>query len=112
MLTLFVNGTLLDDLTIVLGDILVYGGQGYTWVFIVYILLSAFTVLNMLIGVLCEVVTKTAAEEQEAMMIREVQVQLRKVFNEIEPKHLIALNDTLFEEDVVVSPGPPAAEKP
>jgi len=130
MLTLFVNGTLLDDLTSVLGEIAEYGGHAYAWVFIVYILLAAFTVLNMLIGVLCEVVTKTAAEEQEAMMIREVQVQLKEVFDEIdedksglisqeefsvmskneialgaltglgiEPKHLIALKDTLFALD-------------
>merc|ERR1719355_428916 len=130
MLTLFVNGTLLDDLTSALGEIAEFGGHAYAWVFIVYILLAAFTVLNMLIGVLCEVVTKTAAEEQEAMMIREVQFQLKSVFDEIdvdgsgvisseefghmsknetalaaltglgiEPKHLIALGDTLFEDD-------------
>merc|ERR1712196_207913 len=78
MLTLFVNGTLLDDLTGVLRDILTYGGQTWVWVFIVFILLSAFTVLNMLIGVLCEVVTKTAAEETEGMLIRDVQEKLQK----------------------------------
>ena len=42
-------------------------------------LLSSFTVLNMLIGVLCEVVTQTADAEQERLIINQVGTSMIEV---------------------------------
>jgi len=63
MWVLLVHGTLLDNVSGVLGDIRTEGGMMYTAIFILFILLSSFTVLNMLIGILCEVVSKIKEEE-------------------------------------------------
>jgi hypothetical protein len=83
MLTLFVNGTLLDNLTNVMlwlrEDSMIM-----MWVFVIFILVSSFTVLNMLIGVLCEVVTATSESENEAMTQAEASLSLRRVFKEID----------------------------
>lgn len=38
------------------------------WLCIIYIIIGAFTILNMLIGVLCEVVANTTSEEKEKIM--------------------------------------------
>jgi len=129
MYTLFVGGTLLDDVTGVLRD-LQDGHPAMQWVMLVFVLISSFTVLNMLIGVLCEVVSATAANEEEKALVSEVRTRLLKVYGEIdtsgdgtlskeefmemgnnqevveslelmgvETKHLFALSDSLFERD-------------
>ena len=41
-------------------------------------------VLNMLIGVLCEVVTATADDEQEKIMIQDIRNEITAVFEEID----------------------------
>jgi len=41
------------------------GGAIYVFFFCVYVLVSNFTVLNMLIGILCEVITRVNEEEGE-----------------------------------------------
>lgn len=83
MLTLFVNGTLLDDLTAVLKSIL-FHSQIMMWVFVVYIVLSSLTILNMLIGVLCEVVSETAKEEEESATLAQVNGCLQHAFKQID----------------------------
>merc|ERR1719401_250053 len=53
------------------------------WIFyvvsILYLLLSSLTVLNMLIGVLCEVISVTAKVEQEEMMVLDLKVKMAKL---------------------------------
>lgn len=83
MWTLFVDGTLMDSTTVL--SYLVYIGEGHTFlaatVFVIFILLSAMTIMNMLIGVLCEVVSSVAAAEKHEgavrMMKETIVVQLR-----------------------------------
>jgi len=130
MFTLFVAGTLLDDITVVCDRIRSSPVSYMLVVFYIYVLLSSFTVLNMLIGVVCEVISTTAASEKEEAMVSHVNQLLTEVFNEIDldssgriskkefdlmtekedvivaltmldvqPKHLMALSDTLFEAD-------------
>merc|ERR1719443_236790 len=68
MWTLAMDGTLMDSTAERLKDLLDLGTMdGYIVLLIVlvYMLLSAITVMNMLIGVLCEVVGAVAAEEKE-----------------------------------------------
>merc|ERR1719159_1864323 len=82
MFSLLCAGTFLDDIADVLMDfrdtnlvILV--------IFLVYVLLSCLTILNMLIGVLCEVVSAVSANEGETALIIDTQKQLESVFNEL-----------------------------
>jgi hypothetical protein len=96
--------------------------------FLIYFMLSSLTVLNMLIGVVCEVISDTASQETENAMVAQVTEILTVVFEEIdadgsgliskkefelmtdkresiealhilgvEPKHLLALSDTLCD---------------
>jgi hypothetical protein len=53
-------------------------------VFWFFILLSSFTVLNMLIGVLCEVVTETSNHEAENAMVELVREEITAVFEQID----------------------------
>lgn len=51
------------------------------WLFLVFVLLAAFTVMNMLIGVLCEVVSAVAATEQEEMLVNYVNEKIQLVMD-------------------------------
>jgi len=53
-------------------------------VFCLYVLLSSFTVLNMLIGVLCEVISETTQDEEEKAVTMQITEELEKVFSEID----------------------------
>merc|ERR1712110_974103 len=85
MWTLLMDGTLLDAPGVVLNR-LVHRGEFNTTVaviiFLVFILLSALTVMNMLIGILCEVVNAVAASEKEesdiAVMKNSILLELKK----------------------------------
>jgi voltage-gated sodium channel len=97
MLTLFVNGTLLDDLTSVLKDIL-EANQMMMWLFVIYIILSSMTILNMLIGVLCEVVSSSASEEKEEQTLAEVRNALAGAFRQIDTDGSGMLSKAEFEK--------------
>jgi len=84
MFVLFIGGTLLDDIT-AFTDIVLQSPISYMLaVWYLFVLLSSFTVLNMLIGVLCEVVTETATDEQEKMIISQVGNSMVEVFAELD----------------------------
>jgi len=51
------------------------------WVFLMFIFLSSFTVLNMLIGVLCEVVSGVTAEEKEQAEIDFLDNNMRDILD-------------------------------
>jgi voltage-gated sodium channel len=62
---LFIMGTILDDLTACTNTIRTAADSGIMMlVFMVFVLISSFTMLNMLIGILCEVVQKTSEGEK------------------------------------------------
>jgi hypothetical protein len=73
MWTLLMDGTFMDSTGTVLSELLFSGKPG-CWlsavVFMVFILFSAITVMNMLIGVLCEVVSAVAQGEKDDAAIR------------------------------------------
>lgn len=50
------------------------------WVFIVFFIITALTLLNMLIGVLCEVITESARQENESTAIKELDKDMRVAF--------------------------------
>lgn len=71
MHTLWRDGTLLDNTGTLVG-LLLEQGLVYALVFYIFVLLAAFTILNMLIGVLCEVVSAVAETEKEQIAITTV----------------------------------------
>lgn len=91
MMTLFTNGVLGDNLSFTVQAILDFpngegGGTGLflMWLFFLFFGISSMTLLNMLIGVLCEVITQTATEESEGDMIRELKMCIEDAFDEID----------------------------
>jgi len=75
ILTLLLRGTLLDDITSIVMEIC-----AESWIasvgFFTFILVASMTVLNMLIGVLCEVVNLVADVEREELLVTFVRNQL------------------------------------
>ena len=90
MSTLFYAGTLGDSIWQIWQDIWQLGKEGdpkgyiFLGVFFLYVFLSMFTILNMLIGVLCEVVTAVSQESKEETLIHYVQSTLLTVIEEID----------------------------
>jgi len=109
MITLFTRGMLADNLAETLeaikdrgGDIVCEGSgePGFApsaevcertggelwlmWCFILFMIISAFCLLNMLIGVLCEVITDSAQKENESTQIAELHKNMKMAFMEID----------------------------
>eukprot|EP00928_Gymnodinium_smaydae_P018314 TRINITY_DN16978_c0_g1_i1.p1 TRINITY_DN16978_c0_g1~~TRINITY_DN16978_c0_g1_i1.p1 ORF type:complete len:519 (-),score=122.23 TRINITY_DN16978_c0_g1_i1:136-1692(-) len=80
MVTLFVNGTLLDEVTGV-ARLLLEDNALLFIAFLIFVLASSLTVLNMLIGVLTDVVSKTADEESRNSAMNEVKGVIKAVFD-------------------------------
>eukprot|EP00927_Polykrikos_kofoidii_P025277 TRINITY_DN2274_c0_g1_i2.p1 TRINITY_DN2274_c0_g1~~TRINITY_DN2274_c0_g1_i2.p1 ORF type:complete len:730 (+),score=121.52 TRINITY_DN2274_c0_g1_i2:51-2192(+) len=78
MFTLLVYGTFLDSVGIFFGELL-NEHFALNILFCVFVLLGSLTVMNMLVGVLCEVVSAVAATEQEEMLVTYVNDKLSKV---------------------------------
>jgi len=81
--TLWIYGTLLDDLAGICSEIKEESPL-CLFVFIVFMLLSALTVMNMLIGVLCEGVFAVAATEKEEMKVTFVSSRLMQIMQDID----------------------------
>lgn len=83
MYTLLLYGTLLDDVGSLarrLGE----EGPQYSIMFFLFVLLAALTLMNMLIGVLCEVVSAVAATEREEMLVGYVNRKVRQIVEELD----------------------------
>mmetsp|Transcript_14044 Transcript_14044/g.31804 ORF Transcript_14044/g.31804 Transcript_14044/m.31804 type:complete len:808 (-) Transcript_14044:48-2471(-) len=78
MYTLWLRGTLLDDVN-TLQKHLARESVACTVIFFVFVLLAALTVMNMLIGILCEVVSAVAATEKEEMLVAYVNDKLHNI---------------------------------
>jgi len=89
--TLWLNGTLMDDIGSLIQP-LEKQGVLMLWLFYIYLLLTALTMMNMLIGVICEVVSAVSATEKEALMLSYVRDQI---------KTLMTKGD--FDEDRAIS---------
>jgi hypothetical protein len=79
MMTLFTNGVLGDNLAQTV-DIILAEGEMMFWVFFVFFCISSMTLLNMLIGVLCEVIGGTAEEEKGSMQETGIRLCLEEAF--------------------------------
>jgi len=83
MWTLLLAGCLLDEIQSV-ADLLVEEGPLMVFFFIVFVLLSSLMVLNMLIGVLCAVVSAVAAAEKEKALVTYVKTRLISVLESLD----------------------------
>lgn len=75
---LLVQGALMNDMMDVV-DQLQSANVGLLLMFYMFLLLSALTIMNMLIGVICEVVSAVAATEREQMNLAEVRDKIREL---------------------------------
>lgn len=80
MHTLWIDGTLLDS-TGLLVEHLRHEALYLPALFYVFLLMSALTIMNMLIGVLCEVVCAVAATEKEHLQVTWVKGKLLDFFH-------------------------------
>mmetsp|Transcript_27735 Transcript_27735/g.62439 ORF Transcript_27735/g.62439 Transcript_27735/m.62439 type:complete len:634 (+) Transcript_27735:3-1904(+) len=83
MHTLLRDGTLLDGIGSVVAA-LHEESVFLVLAFYVFVLLASLTVMNMLIGVLCEVVSAVAATEKEQLMVQSVKMQLEKILKQVD----------------------------
>jgi len=83
MYTLLLYGTFLDNLSQFCDEVAAESSLCLALVFI-FVLLSACTVLNMLIGILCEVVSAVAAVEREEMLVLFVTNKLQRVLSKLD----------------------------
>jgi len=67
----------------------------FTWA---YIALAAMTVMNMLIGVLCEVISAVAEEEKESMMVDKVNEKFGAIVNQLDSNNDGTLSWEEFEK--------------
>jgi len=81
MYTLLLDGTLMDGVG---PCVKALGNESYlfAFVFYVFVLLGGVTVMNMLIGVLCEVVQGVAVTEREILTVASVKATIQKVMRE------------------------------
>eukprot|EP00927_Polykrikos_kofoidii_P073915 TRINITY_DN69930_c0_g1_i1.p1 TRINITY_DN69930_c0_g1~~TRINITY_DN69930_c0_g1_i1.p1 ORF type:complete len:665 (+),score=146.32 TRINITY_DN69930_c0_g1_i1:68-2062(+) len=83
MWTLLLSGTLLDNISKCSNELL-----DVNWflamLFVVFIMLACFTVLNMLVGLLCEVVDAVAAAEKERIVVAYVKGKLIDVLTALD----------------------------
>lgn len=69
MWTLTLSGVFLDNLQDALDSLMEHEQFFSVFVFFLFILLASITVMNMLIGILCEVVSAVKAEQEETLAV-------------------------------------------
>lgn len=91
MMSLFTYGVLGDNLNPAVAEILAYpkgeakwNGILLFWLFFLFFAISSMTLLNMLIGVLCEVVNQTSSEEKEESQVSELRMCIEDAFGLID----------------------------
>lgn len=83
MMTLFTNGVLGDNLAQTM-DAVLQSSHILFWVFVVFFVMSALMLLNMLIGVLCQVIEDTARSEMETAKMNRLRNCLSHAFEVID----------------------------
>lgn len=81
--TCLLAGTLLDEVREVMDDIRAESAS-CAILFGCVIMFSALTMMNMLVGVLCDVIGNVASTEKEAMLVNHVRRQVQSVLDEID----------------------------
>jgi hypothetical protein len=81
---LFIMGTILDDITLCCNSIRRSEKLTMLAAFIIFVLISSFTMLNMLIGILCEVVCATGEGERNKNTEAHVREAITTLFTKMD----------------------------
>jgi len=84
MLSLLCNCVLLDDLTAIIPVIRAQCGEILLWVYFFFMLIGSFTVLNMILGMLCEVVADCSRAEATRTNEEEVHRKLTEAYESMD----------------------------
>eukprot|EP00929_Paragymnodinium_shiwhaense_P061111 TRINITY_DN3051_c0_g2_i2.p1 TRINITY_DN3051_c0_g2~~TRINITY_DN3051_c0_g2_i2.p1 ORF type:complete len:1150 (+),score=209.50 TRINITY_DN3051_c0_g2_i2:217-3666(+) len=86
MFTLIVRGALVDNISTFLADVMEKSSSGgvIAFLFLIFVLMASLTVLNLLVGVLVEVVSVVAACEKEEMVVAFVRGQMKMICEELD----------------------------
>jgi len=84
MFSLFIMGAILDDVTACSNVIRESGNVWMMVAFVIFILISSFMMLNMLIGILVEVVSATAEGEREKSIETNVREAIGSIFKNLD----------------------------
>eukprot|EP00929_Paragymnodinium_shiwhaense_P000975 TRINITY_DN101184_c0_g1_i1.p1 TRINITY_DN101184_c0_g1~~TRINITY_DN101184_c0_g1_i1.p1 ORF type:complete len:585 (+),score=182.02 TRINITY_DN101184_c0_g1_i1:126-1880(+) len=108
MLSLLVMGTILDDVTFATDTIRSTENTMMLLAFIVYILINSFTMMNMLVGILVEVVGSTAESEKNRVLEEHVCETIKGIFKGLDQdgSGMITrseFNDMLSDERVMAA---------
>jgi uncharacterized membrane protein (GlpM family) len=101
MYSLIIYGTFLDDLSYFADRVkaestvcLVLGS--------IFVILASLTVMNMLIGVLCEVISAVAEEEREGMMVEKVHEKFGSIIKALDTNEDDRISWTEFRSIIVM----------
>lgn len=97
MFSLLCHGTLLDD-TAGLIKMIREDSTVMLLVFLTFIVFASFTVLNMLIGILCKVVAVTSAEETEKRKKDVAREVITAAFAEIDQDGSMVISESEFDD--------------
>jgi len=106
MYSLLIHGTFLDNLAVICDSIRNESMICLVLLF-VFILLAALTVMNMLIGVLCEVVSAVAATEKEDMLVSFVSDKLGSILKQLDENN----DERISREEFLAILGSPDAAR-
>lgn len=94
--SLFVYGTLLDSISTVFTN--VYKDSVVcAFLLLIVVVIAALTLMNMLVGVLCEVMTHVASKEKERMAMIFVSEQIATALQEVDTDHDGMISKEEFE---------------
>ena len=95
MYILFLGGSLLDDITDVVTPTLWEENIVFFWVFCTFVLLTNFTIINMLIGILCEIIESVVQDEGEKSLVQGTKEKLEEIMKVVDNDG----NGTICEDD-------------
>jgi hypothetical protein len=84
MFVLSLAGTMCDDIT---GVTVVFIEEGHYWMFaafLAFVVLSSFTALNMLLGIVCEVIVEVKEMEEEKRLLEDVREKIVDTFEALD----------------------------
>jgi len=87
MVTLFLSGVLLDNISDLVNSMIALNAYVALFAFGLFVLLSAVTVMNMVIGVLCEVVLDVSSFEKEEQIKQQMSTTLLVMLENLDDDH-------------------------
>jgi len=97
MMSLFTYGTLADELAFACNAIS-QESIALFWLFTLFVVFSGITLLNMLIGVLCQVVEDNSQEHSKQKMLVDLKTSLEEAFEALDTSHDGKISEEEFKK--------------